>query len=458
MGKEYRGQEKNRKKTMPYSAERFELWDQDTAYVIGHQRPDTDSIAGALGYAWYLQQTGHPEAQPTRCGHPGEQTRYALERFNQQPPRLLTDVAPTFHHVADRRPTVAPDAPLAAALDRLAAGEHIVPVTEKDGKSIGAVTALGVARAYARMMGKDGFALPMCGEIAETIPTFQSRAKISDHRSAILRTEESEFLIVDERGVYDGVATQRRLLQPPRARLILVDHNELTQAVAGADEAEIVGVLDHHRLGNPPTAAPIPFVVDPVGSTSTLIAELCRSRRLTPPRGIAGMLLSGILSDTLVFRSPTTHERDFDAADWLGGVCRIDVLLYGEELLRSAPGLSARTTDDILDGDRKEYEMADNRVSIAQVEVTGIQEIPQQRDEILQAMEERRRRENLSLIALMITDIVTGRSRMLARGERKIIDALPFSRLTEEEWDLEDVVSRKKQLAPAVQDAIESIL
>ena len=111
-------------RTMPSHAERFDIWDKDTSYVIGHQRPDTDSIAAALGYAWFLQQTGHPEAQPTRCGNPGAQTRYALERFNQTAPRLLTDVAPTFHHVAERRPPVAPDAPLTAALDRLAAGEH----------------------------------------------------------------------------------------------------------------------------------------------------------------------------------------------------------------------------------------------------------------------------------------------------------------------------------------------
>jgi len=442
---------------MPYFAERFDIWDKDTSYVIGHQRPDTDSIAAALGYAWFLQQTGRPEAQPTRCGHPSDQTRYALERFNQAPPRLLTDVAPTFHHVAERRPPVTTSAPLTAALDRLASGEDIVPVTEADGKVIGAVTALGVARAYARMMS-EACAAPLVGEIVETVPTFQSRAKISDHRGTILRTEESEFLIVDDSGFYDGVAVQRRLLQPPRAKLILVDHNELTQAVSGADEAEIIGVLDHHRLGNPPTAAPIPFVVDPVGSTSTLIAEHCRSRRLTPPRGIAGMLLSGILADTLVFRSPTTHERDFDAADWLGGVCRIDVLLYGEELLRSAPGLSARTTDDILDGDRKEYEMGDWKVSIAQVEVTGMQEVPAQRDDILEAMNDRLKQESLGLIALMITDIVTGQSHLLALGERSILNALPFGRLSETEWDLGDVVSRKKQLAPAVQDAIESIL
>jgi manganese-dependent inorganic pyrophosphatase len=444
---------------MPLSTDRHEFWDASLTYVIGHQRPDTDSIASALGYAWLLQQTGHPEAQATRCGQPGEQTRYALDRFQQAPPRLLTDVAPTFHHVLEKRAPVAPDAPLSAALDRLAGGEHAIPVANGDGQPRGVVTPLGVARAYARSLaGGANCQTPVCGEVAENIPTFQSRAKVSDHRHAVLRADHSEFLIVDDRGLYEGIATQRRLLQPPRARLILVDHNELSQAVAGAEEAEIIGVLDHHRLGNPPTAAPIPFTVDPVGSTSTLVAEHCRARRMTPPRPIAGVLLSGILSDTLVFRSPTTHERDFDAADWLGGVCRIDVLLYGEELLRASPGLSTRTVDDIIDGDRKEYEMGGLRVSIGQVEVTGMQEVPQQREGLLQVMEERRNRENLALIALMITDVVTGKSHLLARGERNIVDALPFHRVNEDEFDLNDIVSRKKQLAPAVQDAIESIL
>jgi manganese-dependent inorganic pyrophosphatase len=170
------------------------------------------------------------------------------------------------------------------------------------------------------------------------------------------------------------------------------------------------------------------------------------------------MLLSGILSDTLVFRSPTTHERDFDAADWLSGVCLVDVLLFGKELLNAAPGLSTRTTDEILDGDRKEYEMGGLKVSLAQVEVTGMQELPQQRDGLLKAMHGRLETEGLAFIGLMITDVVTGTSRMLVQGDRRILDALPFAHVGDYDFDLEEIVSRKKQLAPAVQNAIESTL
>ncbi len=453
------------------SSERPDNWDPETVYVIGHRRPDTDAIASALGYAWFLAQTGHEEVHSMRAGQPPDQTVFALKRFGQAPPPLLTAVAPTFGHVAEKRPVVSPDAPLAHALARLAAGDQVAPVVDAaSGKPMGVVTPLALARAYSQTLNAEAgngrarstavlpFAPPLlCREIAETIPTFAVSDRISDHRSSLLRAESNQFLVVDEQGRYAGLASQSDVLSPPRAKLILVDHNELSQAVAGADEAEIVGVLDHHRLGNPPTAAPIPFVVDPVGSTSTLVAEQCRARNLAPPFGIAGMLLSGILSDTLVFRSPTTSERDCDVAPWLARHCGVsDVAGYGDELLRASPGFVSRTADEIVDGDRKAYEMAGLNVSVGQVETTGLQELPQRKADILAALDDRRGRESLSLICLMVTDVVTGRSRLLCRGETRLVTALPFSRVGEGEFDLGDMVSRKKQLVPALLNALES--
>ncbi len=233
-----------------------------------------------------------------------------LERFKQTPPRLLSAVAPTFGHVTRPQAALAPETPLSQAMARLAQGEPIVPVIDAEGKPTGVVTPLALARVYSLAIGNlDAFA-PSCRSLVEALPVFQARDRISDHRSFLMRSDSNEFIVVDDAGRYLGMASQRHLLQPPRARLILVDHNELSQAVNGAEEADIVAVLDHHRLGNPPTAAPIPFVVDPVGSTSTLVAEQCRSHNLTPPEGLAGLLLSGVLSDTLVFRSPTATERD----------------------------------------------------------------------------------------------------------------------------------------------------
>lgn len=445
--------------------DRFELWDPDHTYVIGHQRPDTDSIAAALGYAWLLTETGHKDILAARAGQPGEQALFALNRFEQMLPKLLSGVAPTFAHVARCCNSVPPDAPLSEALARIAGGEQVIPIVEEAGKPVGVVTPLGLARAYARSLslapgkgkGDDLTGLPTCREVAEPALMFKERERISDHKNTLLRSETHEFMVVTAEGMYVGMASQRDLLQPPRARLILVDHNELTQAVVGADEAEIVGVLDHHRLGNPPTAAPIPFVVDPVGSTSTLVAEQCESHGKTPPSGLAGLLLSGILSDTLVFRSPTTSERDKAVAKWLAQVCRVDMIRYGGELLRSSPSFGSRTVAEILDTDRKAYEMGGVEVSVAQAEVTGMQELPQRKEELLAAMDDRLARENLALICLMITDVVTGHSVLLVRGDERLSDALPFAHVADYQFDIGDMVSRKKQLIPALYNVFETV-
>jgi manganese-dependent inorganic pyrophosphatase len=430
-------------------------WDTNRTYVIGHQRPDTDAIASAIGYAWYLTATGQQNVTAARAGQPGEQALFALRHFEQPPPLLLAGVAPTFGHIAVAQPSVLPDSHLPAAMARVAEGDRVVPVVDAEGRPSGIVTSLALARAYTAPMNVTQMLAQPCQAIAETAITFLERDRLSDHRNSLIRSEVDDFMVVSDAGLYVGIATRRHILQPPRARLILVDHNELSQAVADAEEAEIVAVLDHHRLANPSTAAPIPFVVDPVGSTSTLVAEYCRNHNLDPPRPIAGLLLSGILSDTLVYRSPTVTDRDRAAAAWLAGLAKVDADGYGDELLRASPGLTARTPDEIIDTDRKSYQMSGARVSIGQVEVTVLQELPDRRKDLLAALEERRQREGLALICLMVTDVVMGRSRLLCRGENWILQALPFTRIADGEFDLDDMLSRKKQLVPVLMAILE---
>jgi len=305
--------------------------------------------------------------------------------------------------------------------------------------------------------GKLSAAAQTCRSYTEELPTIPSSDRIRDRRTALLRGGGEEFLVLADDGRYLGTTSRKCLLEPPRARLILVDHNELGQAVSGADEAEIVGVLDHHRLGNAPTSSPIPFVVEPVGSTSTLVAEACRHQSVEPPSEIAGLLLSGILSDTLLFRSPTCTVRDRKAADWLAGLSKIDIQDYGKRLIGASPGLVDRSADDILDSDRKGYEIMGRSISVAQVEVTGFQEMPERKAALLQAMDVRREREGLALICLMVTDVITIKSRLLCRGESTLLAGLPFAREDAGEFDLGNIVSRKKQLFPALLSAIEEL-
>ncbi len=438
--------------------ERHDPWQTDFTYVIGHQRPDMDSIASAIGYAWCLSRDSSEQVVAARAGHIGPQAAFALGYFGVKPPRVLSSAAPTFAHVATQQTPVRPYAPLAEAMSRLAEGERLVPIVDGSGHILGGLTPLSLARAYAEVAGgKLQASAQTCRSFVEELPILAASDRIRDRRTALLRGSGEEFLVVADDGRYLGTTSRKFLLDPPRAKLILVDHNELSQAVSGADEAEIVGVLDHHRLGNAPTASPIPFVVEPVGSTSTLVAEACRRQEADPPAAIAGLLLSGILSDTLLFRSPTVTERDRQAADWLAGLSQVTVSEYGPRLMGVSPGLAERSASDVLESDRKNYEMAGKSVSVAQIEITGFQELPERKADLIQVMDARREREGLALICLMVTDVITIQSRLICRGEPNILAGLPFARIDESEFDLAGTVSRKKQLVPALQGAIEEL-
>lgn len=443
---------------MPLPRERHDPWRSDLTYIIGHQRPDMDAIASAVGYAWCLSRISDDPVVAARAGQVGQQAAFALGYFGVRPPRILSSAAPTFAHVAEPQEPVHPWDTLAEAMARLAQGERLVPVAEEGGKLLGGLTPLSLARAYAQIAsGEIRAADQNCRTFVEDLPKLPGSDRIRDRRGALLRGGGEEFLVVTDEGRYLGTTNRQCLLEPPRAKLILVDHNELAQAVTGADEAEIVGVLDHHRLGNASTALPIPFVVEPVGSTSTLVAEACHRHHVTPPMEIAGLLLSGILSDTLVFRSPTTTKRDQAAAHWLADLSKVEITEYGQHLIEASPGMVDRSADDIVDGDRKTYEMAGKAVSVAQVEVTGFQELPERKEDLLAALEARVEKENLALICLMVTDVVTIQSRLLCRGDQAIRAGLPFARQGPSEFELGSIVSRKKQLVPALQSALEDL-
>ena len=177
-----------------------------------------------------------------------------------------------------------------------------------------------------------------------------------------------------------GVCRQRDVLNPPRLQVILVDHNESRQALAHLEDADLLEILDHHRLGNPSTHVPIRFKVDIVGSTSTLVSEQIEEAGLAAPPQIAGMLLSGLLSDTLILTSPTTTDRDKKAAERLGRWAFVKsgplagetVQSYGEQVVSAGAGLSSRDPGDVVSSDLKAYEAGNYRFANAQAEVTDL--------------------------------------------------------------------------------------
>jgi manganese-dependent inorganic pyrophosphatase len=296
----------------------------ETVFVVGHKNPDTDAIASAIGYAWLLRERDGLQTQPARAGSINKQTRFALDTFSMTAPVLLEDASPRFESIVQNITPLNPAEPLAEAWQFTARTNRIAPVIDIYRRPLGMVTGQSVFEYLSKHLNmadepfRELIRVP-CGEACDrAVPRFLATDRISDHRESVIRDQRDDFWIVDRDGKYLGTCTRADMMKPPRVRLVLVDHNEAAQSVEGLMEAELLEVLDHHRLGTMYTAMPIAFHVDITGSTSTLVAERMRMARLTPPAGIAGMLLSGIISDTLMFKSPTTTPRDRASAVWLG--------------------------------------------------------------------------------------------------------------------------------------------
>jgi manganese-dependent inorganic pyrophosphatase len=347
---------------------------QQNTYVIGHINPDTDSIASAMGYAWLLQNSEDANVLPARAGTLNPQTTWVLERLGLEPPVLLPDASPRFEQIAYRFNTTTPDRPLRDVWAIASRTGGIAPVVNQDGTPYGLVTVMSLFGLLRQSVGAhprreemkiaEIMDLP-CSEACDTeVPRFQANGRIRDHLSRILHEERSEFWVVDEHGRYVGIARQRDALNPPRLGLILVDHNEPGQALGALDEADLLEILDHHRLGNTPTRTPIRFTVDVVGSTCTLVSERIDEAGLSAPPPLAGVLLAGLISDTLILTSPTTTKRDHAAAKRLSRWAFVggsplegeDFDSFSQQVLHSGTGFTSRSADEVVNADFKQYE------------------------------------------------------------------------------------------------------
>ena len=441
-------------------------------YVIGHVNPDTDTIASALGYAWLLRQRDNLETVAARAGAVNPQTAWVLKRLGLEPPFLLTDASPRFESIMQRLDSIRPDSQLDAAWTLASRTGGLAPVVAEDGKPFGMINGLSLFKYFSDILGprpgdttvREMMSVP-CREAADTnVPKYAANAHIRDMLMRILRDEHDDYWVVDENGLYLGVARQRDVLNPPRLKIILVDHNEPRQALAALEEAELLEILDHHRLGNSSTHQPIRFTVDIVGSTSTLVSELTAEAGLSVPPALAGALLAGLLADTLILTSPTTTPRDKDAAQrlsrwaFVGGspLTGETIETYGKAVLNAGAGLSNRVPKDVVSNDIKPYEAGGFKFAVAQAEVTDLMQLSEYLDPLLKALNDLRDKRGLDFAMLMITDVVRSTSRLIVSSSAPpILDDLPYPPLPDGTRDAVGVVSRKKQLLPVVLGLLE---
>ncbi len=267
------------------------------------------------------------------------------------------------------------------------------------------------------------------------------------------------FPVLDEEnGRLLGVFSKSDLVDPPRLRLVLVDHNEFSQAVTGADEAEILEVIDHHRLsGNLVTREPLRFINEPVGSTSTIVARFFQMADLTPSRASAVCLIGGMISDTLKLTSPTTTPTDHQMLAWLAGLADVDIDAFARGFFETGSILREHPPAGVLEADRKEYHEGGWRVSISQIEELGLETFPEREDELLAALVRLRKDRALDFVCLLVTDITRHRSLLLAEGCPALIEAIDYPRLRKHVFDLEGVVSRKKQFFPYLSELLARV-
>jgi manganese-dependent inorganic pyrophosphatase len=306
-------------------------------YVIGHRRPDTDSIGSAIGYAHLKALLGDLSVRPARAGELNRETRYALDRFGLPEPELVT---------------------------------------------------AGTGR-----------------------------------------------------------------------RLILVDHNEVAQAVDDIAHATVVEVWEHHRVGDLHVPQPIVFHCEPVGATATLVAEQYYLHGLVPPPAIAGVLLAAILSDTLVFASPTCADKDREMADRLAAIAGVDAVAFGQELLAARGDLAGRSPADLVQADFKEFELAGHRVGVGQIEATDTRPIVARRQELVDELRRIGSARQLELTMLLVTDIGAKGSHLWVVGERSAVVEQAFGGpLVDGGIYLDGCMSRKKQVVPPLERALAGLV
>ncbi|MEG6586343.1 putative manganese-dependent inorganic diphosphatase [Dendrosporobacter sp. 1207_IL3150] len=534
-------------------------------YTIGHRNPDTDSICSAIGYA-HLKRALGENVVPARAGKINAETKFVLEQFGIESPKLLTDLYPRVRDVMlDTTIVLQPNdtlRELGKVMRQL--GVKSVPVIDENNSLQGIVSVSDLAKRYfdelemqdlceagvdfaaiikvldgqliqgddlnrkvtgkvriaagsattiqkviqagdVVLVGDRGSTLLECIEkkisclivtgnaqidkdilavaakegitvisapydtytcarlINQCIPvsmimqkkviSFKPSDMVSDIKEIIAETQYRNYPVI-ENGKLVGLITRDQLIVTEREKIILVDHNERTQAVEGIEEAQIVEIVDHHRLGGLETGEPIFIRHEPVGSTATIVANMHWHRGIEMPAHIAGLLLAAIVSDTVLFKSPTATSYDRETAVKLAEIAKLNLQEFGMSVLKAGSGIGDMSPSEIIRNDLKEFQIGEYRVAIGQLSVMDTAEVLAVKDDLLLGMETMRSKENYDMTLLMVTDIINEGTHLIYSGHPSILIGEAFGNKGEGGVVyLPGVMSRKKQVIPPMVEA-----
>lgn len=287
--------------------------------------------------------------------------------------------------------------------------------------------------------------------------SFRPESSLESARAEAAASRWFLFPVIGEDGMLAGILSKSDFLKSIPRQLILVDHNELSQAVDGADKLPIVEVLDHHRLGGYSTRTPIHFWNNPVGSTSTIVALCYRQAGIPVPADIAGLLMAGLISDTLNLTSPTTTRTDAEVLSDLAAIAGVEADALAREIFSVGSPLSELSPREVIEADCKEYTEGGKRFAVAQIEELSLAELESRRALLVAELEEFVSARRLLFAALLVTDITTQNSVLLAVGEAAFLERIDYPTVGPNAWEMDQVVSRKKQLVPYLLGLIQQL-
>ena len=275
---------------------------------------------------------------------------------------------------------------------------------------------------------------------------FHLEDRVDDVREAMLKHRDSIYPILDENEKVVGILTRYHLLRPRRKRVVLVDHNEAAQSVPGLEEAEILEIIDHHRLADIQTTNPIYVRNEPVGSTNTIIASMFQDRGLMPSEKMAGMMAAAILSDTVMFKSPTCTDKDRRTAERMARIANVSLDELGRQIFSAS--MEGRTVRDLLMSDYKEFHIAGHNLAVAQITCVDSPKMLERKEEFLTLMKKVAQEKGFSMMILMLTDVLLEGTQIIYLGEDEVIQQAFSVSPRDNTVFLPHVMSRKKQIIP----------
>lgn len=444
--------------------------------IVGHRNPDNDAISSAVAYAYFKNEMAkrnnevYPSGElvryvPARLGPLPPETQWVLERNGIEPPMVISHVYPRVSDVMTRNPFFINENAHLLEAGRLLHRHNVrsLVVVDDEGKYKGLVTTRMIAERYIEAADTQDDNLAVANDLIASLSEkvaeiYEPEVLILDKNQLLKEATEDlmahslrEAVVLDDDGVCIGIVTRSDVAKQPKRKVVLVDHNESRQAAPGIEKADVVEIIDHHRIGDINTSHPIRFLNFPVGSTATIITQQFRVNNVPIPKEIGEVLLSAILTDTVVLKSPTARPIDHEQVRYLSEeVIGCDYTEFGLQVFQCRGDDANMPVDRLVGADAKEFQVGDINLLIAQHETVALKALLDREDEIRAYMRKLIDEKGYEFVLVMLTDILAEGTQFVVEGNHRHVDKSFGIDTTQGSVWMPGILSRKKQVASRI--------